>query len=77
MTLSEAVKKRITQLASERKITLHKLSLQSGISYSTLSSFINGKCKNPNLATILHVCEGFQIELSEFFADEIFKDVEE
>ncbi len=77
MTLSQAVKERILQLASERKITLHKLSLESGITYSTLSSFINGKCKNPNLATILHLCEGLQIELSEFFKDEIFKDVEE
>lgn len=77
MTLSQAVKERILKLASERKITLHKLSLESGITYSTLSSFINGKCKNPNLATILHLCEGLQIELSEFFNDEIFKDVEE
>lgn len=77
MTLSKAVKERILKLASERKITLHKLSLESGITYSTLSSFMNGKCKNPNLVTILHLCEGLQIELSEFFADEIFKDVEE
>lgn len=77
MTLSEAVRKRILQLILERKINLHRLSLDSGISYSTLSSFMNGKCKNPNLVTILHLCEGLQIELNEFFEDELFKDVEE
>lgn len=77
MTLSEAVKKRILNIILERKINLHRLSLDSGISYSTLNSFMNGKCKNPNLVTILHICEGLQIELSDFFEDELFKDVEE
>ncbi len=77
MELSQAVKQRILKLADERKVTLHKLSLDSGISYSTLNSFMNGKCKSPNLVTILHLCEGFGIELNEFFTDKVFKDVEE
>ena len=77
MKLSEAVRKRIITLANERNITLHRLSLESGISYSTLSSFINGKCQSPKLVTLLHICEGLGIELYEFFTDEIFKDVEE
>ena len=53
MRLSEAVRRRIIKLADERNITLHRLSLESGISYSTLSSFINGKSQSPNL---LHYC---------------------
>lgn len=77
MELSQAVKERIINLANIRNISLHKLSLNSGISYSTLNSFMNGKCKSPNLATILHLCEGFEIELNEFFTDAVFKDVEE
>lgn len=77
MLLSEAVKKRIITLSEEKKITLHRLSLDSGISYSTLSSFINGKCKSPKLVTILHICEGFNMDLADFFDDKIFKNVEE
>lgn len=77
MLLSEAVKKRIITLSEEKKITLHRLSLDSGISYSTLSSFINGKCKSPKLVTILHICEGFNMDLTDFFDDKIFKNVEE
>lgn len=77
MKLSNAVRERIISLANERNITLHKLSLNSGIAYSTLSSFINGKCKSPNLITLLHICEGLGIELKEFFSDKLFKDVEE
>lgn len=49
MQLSEAVRRRIINLADERNITLHKLYLESGISYSTLSSFINGKSQSPKL----------------------------
>lgn len=77
MQLSKAVRKRIVNLAKERNITLHKLALDSGISYSTLNSFINGKSQSPKLVTILHLCEGLGIELNEFFEDKLFKDVEE
>ena len=77
MELSEAVKERILKLSTRKNITLHRLSLDSGISYSTLSSFMNGKCKSPNLTTVLHLCEGLGIELNEFFTDDVFKDVED
>ena len=77
MQLSEVVRRRIIDLADQRNITLRRLSLESGISYSTLSSFINGKSQSPKLVTLLHICEGFGIELNEFFTDKLFKDVEE
>lgn len=77
MRLSEAVRRRIIKLADEQNMTLHRLSLKSGISYSTLNSFINGKSESPKLVTLLHICEGLGIELNEFFTDKLFKDVEE
>ncbi len=77
MQLSEAVKKRIINLANARNMNLHALSLKAGIPYSTLNSFINGKSQSPKLVTLLHICEGFGIELNEFFTDILFTDVEE
>lgn len=77
MQLSKAVRKRIINLENKKNITLHRLSLDSGISYSALSSFINGKSQSPKLVTLLHICEGLGIELSEFLTDGLFKDVEE
>jgi DNA-binding Xre family transcriptional regulator len=76
MTLSNAVKQRIIDLASRKKITLHKLSLESGIPYSTMSSFLNGKCTSITLTTLLHVCEGADVELKDFFDDPLFKNLE-
>ena len=77
MLLSVAVRKRIIKLAKEKKITLHKLANLSGIPHSTLNSFMIGKSNSPKLATLLHICEGFDIELQEFFNDTMFKNVEE
>ena len=75
MTLSNAVKQRIINLASSNKITIHKLALRSGVAYSTISSFLNGKCSSITLTTLLHICEGSKITLKEFFDDDLFKDL--
>lgn len=76
MQLSEAVQQRIINLCMERNITLNKLSTNSGLSYSTVFSIFYGKSKSPKLAIILHICEGLNIELVDFFNDSLFKDVE-
>ena len=76
MLLCTAVRQRIINIASERNITLHKLALNSGIPYSTLSSFMNGKSNSITLTTLLHLCEGANINLEDFFKDKLFQDVE-
>lgn len=76
MLLCTAVRQRIVNLASERNITLHKLALDSGIPYSTLSSFMNRKSNSITLTTLLHLCEGADIKLEDFFKDKLFQDVE-
>lgn len=43
----------------------------------TLSAFMTGKRELLSLKTLLHICEGFNISLSEFFSDTLFDDVEQ
>lgn len=76
MLLCTAVRQRIVKIANDKNITLHKLALSSGIPYSTLSSFMNGKSNSLTLTTLLHLCEGANMELEDFFKDDLFKDVE-
>ena len=76
MLLCTAVRQRIINIASKNEISLHKLALSSGIPYSTLSSFMNGKSNSLTLTTLLHLCEGAHMELQDFFKDPLFKDVE-
>ena len=77
MLLSDAIRKRIKNLLKENNMNIWKLYKATGVSASTLSYFMSGKIELINLKTLLHICEGFDIELKDFFDDPIFKDVEQ
>ena len=77
MQLSTAIRKRINNLLKENNMNIWKLYKATGVPASTLSYFMNGKRELINLKTLLHICEGFNITLKEFFDDEIFNDVEQ
>ncbi len=76
MLLCTAVRQRIINIAAKEGVSLHKLALSSGIPYSTLSSFMNGKSTSLTLTTLLHLCEGAHMDLVDFFKDPLFNDVE-
>ena len=75
MELSEAIRKRIKYYLKEKNINMWKLCKLSGIPCSTISTFMSGKTELLKIDTLLHICEGFQITLKEFFDDSIFNDV--
>lgn len=77
LTLEEAIRKRILNLAKERKITINKVSTLSGLPHTTLLSFMNNETHNPRISTLLHICEAFNITLKDFFDDKLFKDVKD
>lgn len=77
MTLIEAIIKRIYEICSDRKITLNKLSTICGITQSTLNNIVSGKSLNPSVSTIKKICDGVEIDLSDFFDTEYFKNLEQ
>ena len=77
MTLSDAVRKRIRYYLDKNKMSIWALFKASGIPRSTLCAFMNGTTELIKLDTLLHVCEGFNITLLEFFDDPIVNDVEQ
>ena len=77
MQLSDAVRKRIKNLLKEKNMNVWQLYKATGVPPSTLSYFLSGKRELIGLKTLLHVCEGFNIELKEFFNDSLFDDVEQ
>ncbi|MDE6889697.1 MAG: helix-turn-helix domain-containing protein [Eubacterium sp.] len=62
----EYVLKKISQLLSEHDWTLYRLAKEADISYSTLSNTFH-RNNVPSIATLIRICEGFGITLSEFF----------
>lgn len=77
MKLSNAIRKRIKFYMKENNMNLWTLCKLSGVPCSTLSTFLNEKSGLIRIDNLLHVCEGFQITLGDFFADPVFNDVEE
>jgi len=77
MQLSDALRERIRNLLKENKMNSWKLYNATGVSASTLSYFMNGKRELINMTTLLHICEGLNISLKNFFDDPLFKDVEQ
>lgn len=77
MQLSDALRIRINKLLKEKNMKVWDLCKTSGIPCSTLSTFLTGKTKLLKLNTILHICEGCNMQLEDFFNDEVFCDVED
>lgn len=76
LLLPEAIKLRIIELLDENKISAYKLSYKGGISPSNISDVLRGKVAEPTVSTILHICEGANITLKDFFDSKVFDEVE-
>lgn len=68
MNTSETIAKRICRLCGERGITPNQLSAAAAVPKSTIKSILNGESRNPDVATIKKLCDGFGITLGEFFS---------
>jgi DNA-binding Xre family transcriptional regulator len=77
MNLSDAIRKRIKYYLKEKNMNVWKLCKMSGIPCSTISTFMSGKTELIKIDTLLHICEGFEITLGEFFTEPMFDTVEQ
>ena len=77
MSLSEAVRKRLDTFLNKKKLSAWGLYKATGIPRSTLCAFLSGRTSLIKLDTLLHICEGLEITLIDFFNDPVFKDVEQ
>ena len=76
MLLPEAIKLRIIELLDTNNLSAYKLSYKGGISPSNISDVLRGKVAEPTISTILHICEGADITLKDFFDSKLFDEVE-
>ncbi len=76
MIISEAIKLRIEELLKENNINAYRLSFKAGMSASNISDCLRGKVKEPTISSIIHICEGLEIQLKDFFDSPVFQDVE-
>ena len=70
------VKNRLLLLLEAHKLSIHALSIRSGIAPSTIKNILYGKSVNPGIVTIKMMCDGLGISLYDFFNTTEFKDNE-
>ena len=71
--ICRAVAERILELCDKKGYTVNQLSRISGITQSTVSDVVNCKSKNVGVVTLYRLCVGLDINLEDFFSDELFK----
>lgn len=57
---------RIKELCNSRSWSFYRLAKESGITYSTLCTMLH-KSNSPSIPTLIKLCNGFGITLSQFF----------
>ena len=79
MQLSDAVQNRINYFLKRKGLSsLWDLYKTSGVPKSTINALLGTeKNKLPRLPTLLHICEGLDTNLMEFFNDPMFIDIED
>lgn len=79
MQLNDAVRNRIEYFLKRKSLTsLWDLYKTSGVPKSTINALLGSETnKLPRLPTLLHICEGLDTNLMEFFNDSMFLDIED
>lgn len=76
MKVNDAIVQRILQYCNERNLSINKLASLSMITQSTLNNIVNKYTKDVKLLTIIRICEGLQISVSDFFDCDLFKNID-
>lgn len=76
-SISEAVSIRLLELCKDKNITVNKLATLSAVTQSTVNDIVSMKSKNIGIVTLKKLCDGLQITITEFFDDDIFKELEQ
>lgn len=79
MLLDDAIRMRVNYFMHKKGLSsLWELYKHSGIPKSTINALLSTELNSlPRLPTLLHICEGLDTNLKEFFDDDIFLAVED
>ena len=66
---------RIDELCKEKNYSYYALSYKSSVPLTTLIHIMDGTSKNPGVFTVIKICDGLGVSLSEFFNTEAFNEM--
>ena len=74
MQLNQAISQRLTELLREKNMTQYQLYMKSGVPRSTIGNVVNCAYDSVKMRIIHEMCQGLEIDLSEFFRSPLFKE---
>ena len=72
MNLNRVFAKKLSSILLDRKISKYKLEKETGLSHSALRYIFNEINTDVKFSTIVKVCQALNIELKNFFDDDMF-----
>lgn len=76
MKEQKILSERIKYYCRKKRITYYALAYRSTVPLTTLMHIVNCTTKNPGVFTIVKICNGLDITVTEFFSSEEFSDIE-
>lgn len=77
MNTYNVVRNRILSLCEEKKFTINRLAIESGVAPSTVKNILYGKSQNPGIVTLKMLCDGLGVSLTEFFDTPEFRSLQQ
>jgi DNA-binding Xre family transcriptional regulator len=73
--LNEAVSMRLKELLVERDMTQYQLYMKSGVPKSSIGNIVNCAYDSVKLRLIHEICQGLNINISDFFNSPYFDEI--
>lgn len=77
MKIKEAVVLRFQSICSDNSTSYNELATLSGVTPSTVYSMMDTRRKDISVITIKKLCDGLDTSISDFFDDDIFRNLEQ
>lgn len=77
MGVKEAIVIRLKNICFEKGISYNTLATISGVTPSSVYSLMDNSRKDIGILLIKKLCDGLEITVTEFFDDDIFKNLEQ
>ncbi len=77
MRMKEAIVLEFKQLCQKDGIVLKQLATRAGVTPSTVYSMADETRKDLSVITVKKLCDGLEISISDFFDDDLFRDLDQ
>lgn len=77
MNQQQFLSNRIQYYCQKRGLTYYRLAYRSAVPLTTLLHIIDCSTKNPGIFTLIKICNGLGVSMTEFFSAEEFQDLSE